>query len=569
MQQWFYSGAPPPLSNEDHSDSNPKPPSTHFLHPPGPASSSLRNHSPFRLQEGYPPGLVLHKADLPRLPNNTNLVTPQSGRLPDITHSQHLLPVQQMDTLQEREKHSQQAPPPPPPPRRHAAQPPPSDSTSPHVQPRQPVLAPFPVGASSSEDLYTPILQDDPEILLCSGNDSISTQLAPNNILDELSIHYIKTVAYLQYPLVDKACLSRVLSEDIQNNDRFARRAARLLASVHVQRSTANIPRSVKLTLVKGGYKELLYKFCFSKQQFDADDALCALNVISAFLFNGGRGDWERWLPIASSYSVRILENRTRFHNCLDALTNCEDKERFIIMTAFRFDVIASVTTMESPILFEAIDDLYDPNNLGIEISDNAADVLSMLPIMGCENRIMWAITQISSLYVWKQNQQKERKLSNLELHRRADDIESHLAPPDPSLEAKSAEDVPRLLASEAFRTSAIVYLRTVVHGDYPFLPQIAQAVNEAVGYLEGIIAAPENVRHAAVRSTVFPFFICAALTTQNVKRKKLLSALIDEGEVGNCRGIVELLMNTNPETGEARAVPWRAVIRGSKMLLV
>ncbi|KIK66588.1 hypothetical protein GYMLUDRAFT_157196 [Collybiopsis luxurians FD-317 M1] len=439
-----------------------------------------------------------------------------------------------------------------------------------HVQARQVVPALPPTMASSFGHLYTAILEDaDTSTYYVNG--SVPSPLAPNGMLDELSIHYINTVAGLQYQLADKSHLPRILFEDLQNHDGFARRAARLLASVHVQRSAGSIPRSIELTPVKEGYKELLSMFSFAKQQFDADDALAALNVISTFLFDGGRGDWERWLRVASSYSTRILSDRNRFMDYRDAITNCEDKERFIIMTTFWFDVLASVTTMESPIFVDAIDELYNPSKQSglMDVSDDSADALSMLPIMGCENRIVWAISQISSLYVWKQSREKEGRLSILELSRRANDIEAYLAPPDPSLEPRTEEDVPRLLASEAFRTSAVVYLRTVVHGDHPLVPEIAEAVNEAILSLEQIASAPERPRHVAVRSTVFPFFISAALTMKPVKRNSLLNTLIGEGEVGNCRGVVELLKGLNPGTAKAKAVPWRAAIRSSRMLLV
>ncbi|KIK53358.1 hypothetical protein GYMLUDRAFT_179008 [Collybiopsis luxurians FD-317 M1] len=311
--------------------------------------------------------------------------------------------------------------------------------------------------------------------------------------------------------------------------------------------------------------------FCFSKQQFGADDAFCALNVISTFLFNGGQGDWERWFRVASSYCTRILEDRDRFTSYRDAITNCEDKERFIIMTTFKFDILASVTTMELPIFFEVISELYNPKNQSslLGVFDNSTDALSMLPIMGCENRIVWAFAQISSLYVWKQNQEKEGKLSILELHQRANDIESYIATPRLSLVSSSQDDVPRLLTSEAFRTSAILYLRTAVHGDFRLVPDIAEAVNRAIGSLEQIASAPEKARHAAVRSTVFPFVICAALTTKRVKRNSLLNTLNDGAEVGTCQGIVELLKGLNLGTKKAKAVSWRTAIQRSKMLLV
>ncbi|KIK53353.1 hypothetical protein GYMLUDRAFT_63740 [Collybiopsis luxurians FD-317 M1] len=221
-------------------------------------------------------------------------------------------------------------------------------------------------------------------------------------------------------------------------------------------------------------------------------------------------------------------------------------------MTTFKFDMLASITTIELPIFLEAIDELYNPKNQS-----------------GCENCIVWAFAQISSLYVWKQNREKEGKLSILELHQRANEIESYLASPRLSLVYSSEDNVPRLLTSEAFRTSAILYLRTVVHSDFWLVPDIAEAVNKAIGSLEQIASAPEKAGHAAVRSTVFPFAICTALTTKRVKQNRLLNTLYDGGELGTCQGIVELLKGLNLETKKAKAVSWCTAIQRSKMLLV
>ncbi|KIK53332.1 hypothetical protein GYMLUDRAFT_63733 [Collybiopsis luxurians FD-317 M1] len=513
----------------------------------------LRSCMWLALPEGHFPGPDSDEPYLPMLPNNTGLVPPH-WYYPTTMHPQQLHFFYQT-------RPRQQAPPLLPQPRHRVASPFPPAPTSPQVQSRQLVPAPPPTVASSFGHLYTAIFQDLPETSFHSVNDSIPTQLAPSGILDELSIHYLTTVAYLQYPFTDKACLPAILFGDIQYNDGFARRAARLLASVHVQRSAASIPRSIELTSVKKGYKELLGMFSFAKLQFDTDDALAALNVISTFLFDGGRGDWQRWLYVASSYSARILEDRTRFLNYRDAIINCGDKERFIIMTTFWLDVLASVTRMELPTFLEVIDELYNPNTQSdlIDVSNDTTDALSMLPIIGCENRIVWAMAQISSLSCWRQSREKEGRLSILELSRRANDIEVYLAAPNPSLEARS----------EAFRTSAIVYLRTIIHGDHPLVFEIAEAVNEAIGSLEQLASAPERARHSAVWTTVFPLFICAALTTKKVKRNSLIKTLIGEGEVGSCRGVVELLQGLNTVTKKTKTVPWRAAIRACNMLLV
>ncbi|KAE9408335.1 hypothetical protein BT96DRAFT_808106, partial [Gymnopus androsaceus JB14] len=138
--------------------------------------------------------------------------------------------------------------------------------------------------------------------------------------------------------------------------------------------------------------------FSFGKQRFNDDATLAALTVISTFLFDGGQGDWQRWLQVAVIYSNNILNDRNRFRDYCDAVMNCSDKERFIIKTTFWFDSIASVTTMSSPNFVHVIDNLYNPvNQSGVYDVEESAS-LSMLPVMGCENRVVWAFAQISQL---------------------------------------------------------------------------------------------------------------------------------------------------------------------------
>ncbi|KAF9065090.1 fungal-specific transcription factor domain-containing protein [Rhodocollybia butyracea] len=429
-----------------------------------------------------------------------------------------------------------------------------------------------PTVASRFGSSYTAVIPEDSGEQMFFGSVDGATHpmtryILPDGTLDELVNHYVNTVASMQYQLADKLTLPKILFEAIET-DGFARHAARLLASVHVQRSQAPMRRALGAVPIHEHYEELLRMFSFAKDQFDDDDALAAIHIISSFLFDGGHGDWERWLQVASWYSNSVLADRSRFHDYRDALMSCTDKERFIIKTTFWFDVLSSVTTMTQPNFVDVIDDLYNPSNSGIsDASEEDSDSLSMLSIMGCENRIVWALSQISSLYVWKLNREKEGRLSILELSRKANDIEAYLAPPNPPLRPRTEDDIPRSLASEVFRTSAIVYLRTIVSGNHPLVPEISEAVNEAVASLEKVGNAQPKVKHVVVRSTVFAYFVCACLTTKPSKRSFLLKQLEDEGEVGNCHGVLKLLQGLN--IAKPREVPWRSILHDSKMLLV
>ncbi|KAJ3876712.1 fungal-specific transcription factor domain-containing protein [Lentinula edodes] len=443
----------------------------------------------------------------------------------------------------------------------------------PPLQPPQSQLRPNvpPTIVSRFGSSYTAVFLDDPTDQNYPSQQTHPTRpLTADGDLDELANHYMNTVAALQYQLADKYFLPQIFKNVIEKEG-VARNAARILALVHVQRSQAPMAQALEDVQTRKRYDELLQMFSFAKEQFDDDDALAALNIISTFLFDGGNGDWERWLHVASVYSNSILNDRSRFLDYRDALMNSTDKERFIIKTTFWFDVLASVTTMKKPNFVEVIHELYSPSNQSglSEISDDS-DSLSMLSVMGCENRIVWALAKISELHVWKEHRAKSGSLSIVELSRRAEDIEMHLAPSVPPLRPRTQDDVPRLLASEVFRTSAIVYLRTIVSGDHPLVREISEAVDDAVVSLERVAAESKvNVKHVVVRSTVFAFFVCAALTTKPTKRAFLLKQLKDEGEVGNCRGILDLLQNLHVGSQKPKEVPWRSILRESRMLLV
>ncbi|KAJ4477404.1 fungal-specific transcription factor domain-containing protein [Lentinula aciculospora] len=431
--------------------------------------------------------------------------------------------------------------------------------------PPQPQLRPSqpPTVVSRFGPSYTAVFPDEDQIYYEQQH-----QLLRPLSADQLASHYMNTVAALQYQLADKCFLPHIFRDSIEKEG-VAWNAARILASVHVQRSKAPRVPALEDGHTRKRYDELLQMFSFAKEQFDDDDALAALNIISSFLFDGGNGDWERWLQVASIYSASILNDRSRFLDYRDALVSSSDKERFIIKTTFWFDVLASVTTMKAPNFVLAIDEIYNPSNQsGISDISEESDPLSMLSVMGCENRIVWALAKISQLHAWKRNREKSGSLSIVELSKRASDIELYLAPNDTPV-PRTEDDVPRLLASEVFRTSAVVYLRTVVSGDHPFVPEISEAVAEAVVSLERVASAEPKVKHVVVRSTVFAYFVCAALTTKPNKRAFLLKQLEGEGEVGNCRGILTLLQEMHGGMSKPKDVPWRYILQKSKMLLV
>ncbi|KAG1754105.1 hypothetical protein EDD22DRAFT_972456 [Suillus occidentalis] len=77
-------------------------------------------------------------------------------------------------------------------------------------------------------------------------------------------------------------------------------------------------------------------------------------------------------------------------HSPASALISCTDSMRFIVKTSMWYDVLASVTLIRRP-MFEVLRILYDP--LGTALINGRPEV-SMMGVMGCENRIVLALAE-------------------------------------------------------------------------------------------------------------------------------------------------------------------------------
>jgi len=67
------------------------------------------------------------------------------------------------------------------------------------------------------------------------------------------------------------------------------------------------------------------------------------LQVISSFLFAGGRGPWHEYLDIASRWVESVLQD-PRHPTPRHALRNASESSRFIIRATFWFDTLAAIS---------------------------------------------------------------------------------------------------------------------------------------------------------------------------------------------------------------------------------
>jgi hypothetical protein len=371
--------------------------------------------------------------------------------------------------------------------------------------------------------------------------------------------YYMQHVLRIQYLHTDGS-IDNIIWKLIHSSD-SAREAACLLADLH-HKSTqgaidfiapadhdvyARIQKALVVPVTEG-------------------DALASLCMVSYFLFSGAQGQWEAFLDSACEFSISVLQ---RDHVAPDwALISCTESMRFIIKTSMWFDVLASATLIRRPKFLEVLRLLYGPTTA---VNDGRPE-LSMMGVMGCENRIVLALAEIADLACWKDECRRTGRLSVSELVRRGQDIETIL---------KSTNDPDRLygsdteksrrchLTSDVFRASSLVYLYSVISGDHPRCPDIMDNITETVKCLRR--AEDVSTARYFVRSVLFSICICGCLTDVPAYRKYFLRRLQEQQTetVGDCTRVAQLMKEVWNSRERGEPVDWRVVMRQSQMLLV
>jgi len=399
--------------------------------------------------------------------------------------------------------------------------------------------------------------------------------LFPAGSADQLSIHYVDTVLGMQYLLAGPK-IRKILADSVFNSG-VSTEAARLLAHVHMLRrhSAPSCPALQQVT-TKSRYDGMESMLSRQQQHFTDDAAMAALNVISSFLFDGGTGPWKGWLKVANTRADHVLYNR-KFSGPRDALLNCDEQTSFLIRAAMWFDVLASITTQEEPHFLPVFREVFCPYGPG---ADPAMPVvpprLSMKSVMGCENRVVWAMAETSALSVWKKDQINRGSLSIPDLVAKGRDIEVYLSMSSSSVYHAEDIDYSRELTSEIFRAATLVYLRSVVSGDHPYVVDIKESIQDTITCIQKIPTAALSVSDTVVRSTVFAFFICGCLTDSEELQRYFYDTLDlvnpSGSTVGNGASVQRLLRQVwrdRKERPVGAPVPWRDELSKASLLLV
>ncbi len=136
--------------------------------------------------------------------------------------------------------------------------------------------------------------------------------------------------------------------------------------------------------------------------------------------------------------------------------------------------------------------------------------------MLGCEDWVLITMLDIAALKDWKQQMQNRGTLSLRELTRRADVIESRLTDGLAALvlrrcAARSRDEEQQDMITTTFATGSLVFIHVVVSGFYPNLPEIRQAVLQALEALEYMR------QHSVINIPSWPYCVsgCLALESQ------------------------------------------------------
>lgn len=364
--------------------------------------------------------------------------------------------------------------------------------------------------------------------------------------------YYMKRVLPIQFShadgSVDAAVWNLIHSSDA------AREAVHLLADLH-RRSTQGGSIGYSAPEDRDVYRRIQRAI----EPVTEGDAFASLCMISYCLFSGGQGQWQAFLDSACRFSLAFLERNP--HSPASALISCTDSMRFIVKTSMWYDVLASVTLIRRP-MFEVLRILYDPS--GTALIDGRPEV-SMMGVMGCENRIVLALAETADLAWWKEDVRRTGSLSVPELVRRGQRIETMLMAtndndhPHPAGIEKSRL---RRLTSAVFRASALVYLHSVMSGDHPQCPEIMDNVTETVECLRR--AEDVSTARHVVHSMIFNICVCGCLTDDPQFRDYFLQLLQEQQmeTAGNCALVCDLMRRVWTSREGGTPVDWRVVMR-------
>ncbi|KAF8656234.1 hypothetical protein AX16_002670 [Volvariella volvacea WC 439] len=396
-------------------------------------------------------------------------------------------------------------------------------------------------------------------------SDAITSDLhLTTPFIDELLLRYRNYVSQMQYLLAGRDILHVLADECTLHPPSY--NAITILADIDHDRRLSRAPPG-EIVNLRSRFLTIL-RTSLASTQPTFDDAMAALHAISTYLFDGGLGEWKTWIPLACGFVGQCLESTYRMTP--GTLATLKKKHAFIVKTAIWFDVLSALTLNNSPQLLNLIDLFFHPD----ESTQHTYDLqTSMISPMGSENRVVWALAKTLQLARWKHQQIAMNCLSNQQLVTQADVIYSsalkELIPPYYDNHDDTRLWRSRHLCAQVFRCTTILYLRTVVSGDYPKVHEIHDAHAELMTWIVQVSKENADVVESVVRSTVAGYFLAGVFAISLREWEFVRHQLNEQGHIGNCASaalLVEELRKAYPPSG---AIPWQQELERKGILLV
>ncbi|KAL5363157.1 putative C6 transcription factor [Aspergillus floccosus] len=382
----------------------------------------------------------------------------------------------------------------------------------------------------------------------------------PGESEDFLFMHYLNRVFYIQYPFYlshdrrGKGCLFSILR--MVKPAYLASLALGERDLLSIQSQEGDVTTNLARLRAKGGYydratqatQRLLresHTWNRSAHMAHIIESLTSIHQLLFWeLFAGGTGNWQVLLRQAAGLITGLLEARTPLANTKapsaiyasleETLSPGDHDAASVMLGSFvSLDIISSASTRRPPFLnIDHAQALQNPS-------------VSLEGIMGCRNSVMALIFEISLLDRWKEESQAVHKLSIIDLAERGRRIEERLR--QELVDTKTLTDTcPTLLShsgvlsgpanpdvNRLFALAALIYLHVVISGAHPELPEIADAVSQAIAIYKGLWD-----RRMLQSVLVWPFCVsgCLALGEQQTFFRNLVTAAeITETTPGTC----------------------------------
>ncbi|KLO08795.1 hypothetical protein SCHPADRAFT_908338 [Schizopora paradoxa] len=310
-----------------------------------------------------------------------------------------------------------------------------------------------------------------------------------------------------------------------------------------------------------------------ARERLTEAEAMAGLQCISSYLFAGGTGGWDFFLQTACAWVRSILpDSRTLagaggYVKALERAgaageTGETGLKGFIVRTTMWFEVLASVSQVRRPLFLEAYRELFGVQRI-MEVDGAGGGGggeergFSMLNVMGCDNLTFLAIAETSALAAWKDETQREGRMSLMELTKRGVEIEEKYLREDStryhsatgtsgSTTTNSTDgdtvEKRRQLTADIFRAAARLFVHTVLNEDNLACNEIMTGVYETVMALRRVPKTPDSLLNSVVRSVIFPICLAGCMTDDKPSRAFLKDLLVRQQTAGNSTQVLEAM---------------------------